>query len=58
MMSIIDIILTVVGVGLIILAFLFAWSMYMLIKADNKLRQFLEHKERFDKEWLKYKGEL
>ena len=57
-MSIMDIILTVVGVGLIILAFLFAWSMYMLIKADNKLRKFLEHKKRFDKEWLKYKGEL
>lgn len=54
MMSIMDIILTVVGVGLIILAFLFAWSMYMLIKADNKLRQFLEHKERFER----YKGEL
>ena len=53
-MSIMDIILTVVGVGLIILAFLFAWSMYMLIKADNKLRQFLEHKERFER----YKGEL
>ena len=57
-MSIIDIILTVVGVGLIILAFLFAWSMYMLAKQDNMLREFLEHKERFDKEWLKYKGDL
>ena len=57
-MSIMDIILTVVGVGLIILAFLFVWSMYMLAKQDNKLREFLEHKERFDKEWLKYKGEL
>ena len=57
-MSIMDIILTVVGVGLIILAFLFVWSMYMLAKADNKLREFLEHKERFDKEWQKYKGEL
>ena len=57
-MSIMDIILTVVGVGFIILAFLFVWSMYMLAKQDNKLREFLEHKERFDKEWLKYKGEL
>lgn len=57
-MSIMDIILTVVGVGLIILAFLFVWSMYMLAKQDNMLREFLEHKERFDKEWLKYKGEL
>ena len=53
-MSIMDIILTVVGVGLIILAFLFVWSMYMLIKADNKLRGFLEHKEQFER----YKGEL
>ena len=53
-MSIMDIILTVVGVGLIVLVFLFAWSMYMLIKADNKLRKFLEHKERFER----YKGEL
>ena len=58
MMSIMDIILTVVGVGFIILTFLFVWSMYMLAKADNKLREFLEHKERFDKEWLKHKGEL
>ena len=57
-MSIMDIILTLVGVGLIVLAFLFVWSMYMLIKADNKLREFLEHKEWFDKEWLKNKGEL
>lgn len=53
-MSIIDIILTLVGVGLIVLAFLFAWSMYMLAKADNKLRKFLEHKEQFER----YKGEL
>ena len=58
MMSIVDIILTVVGVGFIILTFLFVWSMYMLAKADNKLREFLEHKEQFDKEWLKHKGEL
>ena len=57
-MSITDIILTLVGIGLIILAFMFVWSMYMLTKADNMLREFLEHKERFDKEWLKYKGEL
>ena len=57
-MSITDIILTLVGIGLIILAFMFVRSMYMLTKADNMLREFLEHKERFDKEWLKYKGEL
>ena len=53
-MNITDIILTLVGVGLIVFAFLFAWSMYMLTKADNMLREFLEHKERFEK----YKGEL
>ena len=57
-MSIVDIILTLVGIGLIIFAFLFAWSMCMVVKADNELTEFLEHKERFDKEWLKYKGEL
>ena len=53
-MSITDIILTLVGIGLIVFAFLFVWSMYMLTKADNMLRKFLEHKERFEK----YKGEL
>ena len=57
-MSITDIIITLVGIGLIVFVFLFVWSMYMLAKADNKLREFLEHKERFDKEWLKHKGEL
>ena len=57
-MSITDIILTLVGIVLIIFAFLFAWLMCMMAKADNELTEFLEHKERFDKEWLKYKGEL
>ena len=53
-MSITDIILTLVGAVLIVFAFLFVWSMYMLTKADNMLRKFLEHKERFEKR----KGEL
>lgn len=53
-MSVTDIILALVGAGLIVFAFLFAWSMYMLTKADNMLRKFLEHKERFEK----HKGEL
>ena len=53
-MSIVDIILTLVGIGLIIFAFLFAWSMCMVVKADNELTEFLEHKEWFEK----YKGEL
>ena len=57
-MSITDIILTLVGIGLIVFAFLFVWLTYSLNKVDNVLREFLEHKERFDKEWLKYKGEL
>ena len=57
-MSITDIILTLVGIGLIVLVFLFVRLIYMLNKVDNMLREFLEHKERFYKEWLKYKGEL
>ena len=57
-MSVTDIILTLVGIGLIMLVFLFVWLIYMLNKVDNMLREFLEHKERFDKEWPKYKGEL
>ena len=57
-MSVTDIILTLVGIGLIVFVFMFVWLIYMLDKADNMLREFLEHKERFDKEWLKYKGEL
>ena len=54
----IDVFLTLLGIGLIIFVFLFVWLTYMLDKIDNMLREFLEHKERFDKEWLKYKGEL
>ena len=57
-MSVTDIIFTLVGIGLILLVFLYIWLTYMLDKVDNTLREFLEHKERFDKEWLKYKGEL
>ena len=48
-MSITDIILTLVGIGLIMLVFLFAWSMCMMAKADNELTEFLEHKEWFEK---------
>ena len=57
-MSSTDIIFTRVGIGLIVLVFLFVWLIYMLDKVDNMLRESLEHKEWFDKEWLKYKGEL
>ena len=57
-MSVTDIILTLVGTGLIVFVFMFVWLIYMLDKAADMPRKFLEHKERFDKEWLKYKGEL
>ena len=40
-MSITDIILTLVGIGLIGFAFLFAWSMCMVAKADEDLREFI-----------------
>ena len=49
-MSITDIILTLVGIGLIVLVFMFVWLIYMLDKVDNMLSEFLERKERFDKE--------
>ena len=50
-MSITDIILTLVGVGLIILAFLFAWSMCMIAKADEDLREFIERHEKGEATW-------
>ena len=53
-MSITDIIFTLVGIGLIVFAFLFALSLCMVAKADNELTDFLEHKEWFEK----HKGEL
>ena len=53
-MSITDIILTLVGIGLIVFSFLFAWSMCMVAKADNELTEFLKNKEWFEK----HKGEL
>ena len=40
-MSITDIILALVGAGLIGFAFLFAWSMCMVAKADEDLREFI-----------------
>ena len=44
-MSITDIILALVGAGLIVFAFLFAWSMCMVAKADEDLREFIERHE-------------
>ena len=40
-MSVADIFLTLLGIGLIGFAFLFAWSMYMIAKADEDLREFI-----------------
>lgn len=43
-MSITDIILTLVGAGLIGFAFLFAWSMCMIAKVDSEITEALENK--------------
>ena len=40
-MSVADIFLTLLGIGLIGFAFLFAWSMCMITKADEDLREFI-----------------
>ena len=45
-MSVADIFLTLVGIGLIGFAFLFAWSMCMIAKADEDLREFIERHEK------------
>ena len=50
-MSITDIILTLVGAGLIVFAFLFAWSMCMVAKADEDLREFIERHEKGEATW-------
>ena len=50
-MSIMDIILALVGVGLIGFAFLFAWSMCMIAKADENLREFVERHEKGEATW-------
>ena len=44
-MSVADIFLTLLGIGLIGFAFLFAWSMCMTAKADEDLREFIERHE-------------
>ena len=41
-MSVADIFLTLLGIGLIGFAFLFAWSMCMIAKADEDLREFIQ----------------
>ena len=41
-----DIFLTLLGIGLIGFAFLFAWSMCMVAKADEDLQEFIERHEK------------
>ena len=50
-MSVADIFLTLLGIGLIGFAFLFAWSMCMAAKADEDLREFIERNEKGEAAW-------
>lgn len=50
-MSVIDIFLTLLGIGLIVFAFLFSWSMCMIAKADEDLREFIERHEKGEATW-------
>ena len=45
-MSVADIFLTLLGIGLIGFAFLFAWSMCMIAKADVDLREFIYNRRK------------
>ena len=50
-MSVADIFLTLLGIGLIGFAFLFAWSMYMTAKVDEDLRESIERHEKGEATW-------
>ena len=50
-MSVVDIFLTLLGIGLIGFAFLFAWSMCMIAKADENLRELIERHEKGEATW-------
>ena len=50
-MSVADIFLTLLGIGLIGFAFLFAWSMCMIAKADEDLRKFIGRHEKGEATW-------
>ena len=50
-MSVADIFLTLLGIGLIGFAFLFAWQMCMIAKADENLREFVERHEKGETTW-------
>ena len=46
-----DIFLTLLGIGLVIFAFMFIWSMCMIAKADEDLREFIERHEKGEATW-------
>ena len=50
-MNLLDIFLTLLGIGLIGFAFLFAWSMCMMAKTDEDLREFIERHEKEEATW-------
>ena len=50
-MTVVDIFLTLLGIGLIGFAFLFAWSMCMTAKADEDLRELIERHEKGEATW-------
>ena len=50
-MSVADIFLTLLGIGFIGFAFLFAWWMCMVAKADDDLREFIERHEKGEATW-------
>ena len=50
-MTVVDIFLTLLGVGMVIFAFLFIWSMCMIAKADEDLRKFIERHEKGEATW-------
>ena len=50
-MTVVDIFLTLLGVGLVIFAFLFIWSMCMIAKADEDLQEFIEQHKKGEATW-------
>ena len=50
-MSVADIFLTLLGIGLIGFAFLFIWSMCMIAKADEDLQEFIGQHKKGEATW-------
>lgn len=50
-MSVADIFLTLLGIGLIGFAYLFAWTMCAMAKPDEDLREFIERHEKGEATW-------